>query len=146
MSEGEFDFGGLVQRARQLSHTVQQTRDDLAALEARGSGGGGLVQATVSGENALLALAIDASVIDPDDPETLCEMVCEAVNDATRKLGAERGHRTAGLAEGFDSLLGGLRRKPERIKPVAPLRNQFDGAASAQALRRQRRNFGPSGG
>lgn len=85
------DFGQLAERACQMRYELEQVSDDLGRIEVRGFGGTGLVQATVSGENLLIALAIDSSIIDPDDPETLSYLVRQAVNDAMAKLDTKRG-------------------------------------------------------
>lgn len=116
---GPVDFGLLANRARQIRHQLEQAQGDLGRLEAQGFGGNGLVQATVSGENVLVALGIDPSVIDPDDPETLSELVREAVNEALVKVTAQRGKRVTSITDGLAGMLSGAAREP-RVTPVSP--------------------------
>jgi hypothetical protein len=122
--DGQVDFNLLAQRARQLRSQLEQARDDLGRLEARGLGGNGLVQAAVSGENVLVELKIDSSVIDPDDPETLQELVREAVNDATVKLAAKRGERVSSIAGGFNGMLTGAEAPGRRVAPMTANRRR----------------------
>ena len=121
-ADGEVDLNALVQRAQVLRHRLERAQQDLSRIEAEGHGGGGLVRAVMSAENTLVALTIDTSVIDPDDPETLCALVLEAVNDASRGMAVKRDERMSGLTEGFT---GGapmpLRSRPRAV-PLVPSR------------------------
>jgi hypothetical protein len=117
------DFALLAGRARQMRQQLERARADIGRLEARGLGGNGLVQATVSGENDLVALSIDSSVINPDDPETLQELVREAVNDAITKLAAQRGRQLGSITEGFAAMASGAQAE-RHVVPLAPARRQ----------------------
>jgi len=90
-----------------MQRQMMAAQEELAATEVTGSAGGGLVTATVSGSGELQSLTIDASVVDPDDVETLQDLVVAAVRDANRaasELAAEKMGPLAGGAGG----LGGL--------------------------------------
>jgi DNA-binding YbaB/EbfC family protein len=119
---GSVDLRLLADRARQMRGQLEQARGDLSRMEGKGYGGNGLVQATVSGENVLVDLAIDSSVINPDDPETLQDLVREAVNDATAKLAARRGERVSSITGGLGGLLAGARDRAPRVTPLTPSR------------------------
>jgi DNA-binding YbaB/EbfC family protein len=111
MTENPSDyFAALARRAEQIRDGVAGAESDLVAMEATGHGGGGLVRATVSGQGRLVALDIDPSVIDPQDPRTLSEMVMAAVDAANESMAAQRAERmnelTGGLAEIVDQLHG----------------------------------------
>ena len=118
------DFALLAGRARQMRQQLERARADIGRLEARGLGGNGLVQATVSGENDLVALSIDSSIINPDDPETLQELVREAVNDATAKLAAQRGQHLGSITEGFAAMASGAQARERHVAPLTPARRQ----------------------
>ena len=60
-----------------------------------GSAGGGLVTATVTGAASCRAVTIDPSVVDPDDVETLQDLVVAAIRDANRAA-----QELAGRADG----------------------------------------------
>ncbi len=114
----EVDFAALAERAVTMRRRIARARDDLLKVQADGIGGGGLVRATVNGENRVIAVDIDPSVIDPDDPETLGALICEAVNDAVGKLTAGRAERMAGIAEGFTALLDDAPGETHRVRPM----------------------------
>lgn len=97
------DLNALMKQAQQMQEQMQKAQEELAEQTFEGSAGGGAVTATVTGDGALSAVTLDPSVIDPDDPELLGDLVVAAVNQA---LQAARD--AAGAAVGEASGLGGL--------------------------------------
>ncbi|BBA96940.1 hypothetical protein RVR_2468 [Actinacidiphila reveromycinica] len=119
------DFAVLARRAQRIRDSVTGAQSELATTEATGHGGGGLVRATVSGRGRIVALDIDPSVIDPQAPQTLSELVIEAVDAANEAMAAQRAERmnelTGGLAEIVDQLHG-ARLPTGRVAPITPAR------------------------
>jgi DNA-binding YbaB/EbfC family protein len=111
----QIDFTELARRARQMQQGLRDATGDLTAIQATGQGGGGLVTATVSGDGRVLDLKIDPSVIDPDDPQTLADLVIAAVEGANQAVKEQRAERLTELTGGASDLLAGLRR--ERPRP-----------------------------
>jgi DNA-binding YbaB/EbfC family protein len=97
---------------------VQKMQADMAAAQAaldvevvEGSAGGGMVKVTVSGSGAVQRVSIDPSVVDPDDIETLEDLVVAAVADGLRRAAELQSTRLGAVTGGLDlgSLgLGGL--------------------------------------
>lgn len=94
----------LMKQAQQMQQQLAQAQGRLASTEVEGSSGGGLVRATVSGSGELNAIAIDPSVVDPDDLDTLQDLVVAAVRDANRAASELAQQAMAPLTGG----LGGL--------------------------------------
>jgi DNA-binding YbaB/EbfC family protein len=105
------DMQAILQQAQQMQEQLVAAQQELAEAEATGTAGGGLVTAVVSGGMELKRLTIDPKVVDPEDVETLADLVVAAVRDATsnaQKLSAEKfGPLAGGLGEGGMDL-GGL--------------------------------------
>ena len=78
------DMGALLAQAMQMQQQIQDVQAKLAATHVTGSAGGGVVRATVTGSLELVGLEIDPSVADPNDTETLADLVLAAVRDANR--------------------------------------------------------------
>jgi DNA-binding protein YbaB len=53
-------------------------------VHVQGSAGGGLVTATVTATGELIGLEISPQAVDPEDTETLADLVLAAVRDAHR--------------------------------------------------------------
>ncbi len=72
----------LMKQAQKLQAQMEAAQQQLAETEVSGSAGGELVTATVNGSGEILSVTIDPKVIDPDDPETLGDLVVAAVRAA----------------------------------------------------------------
>jgi nucleoid-associated protein EbfC len=114
-SEG-FDVSQLLQQAQRMQEQFMAAQQSLSDAEVTGTAGGGLVSATVDGTGELVSLEIDPAVVDPDDVETLADLIVAAVRDGHAKvqrlaaeqmgalggaaLGALGGSELSGLTEG----------------------------------------------
>jgi DNA-binding YbaB/EbfC family protein len=96
----------LMKQAQKMQQQLVAAQEELAAAEVTGSAGGGLVTATVSGAGELKSLTIDPSVVDPDDVETLQDLVVAAVRDANRAAQQLTADKMGPLAGGLGGLGG----------------------------------------
>ncbi len=94
----------LMKQAQKMQAQLAQAQAELAETEVEGHSGGGLVKATVTGGGNLVALVIDPSVIDPDDVETLQDLVVAAVRDASRAAQELTEERMGPLTGGMGGL------------------------------------------
>ncbi|MEE8867685.1 MAG: YbaB/EbfC family nucleoid-associated protein [Acidipropionibacterium acidipropionici] len=85
-----FDMNGLLAQAQAMQAQLAQAQQELAAATFEGSAGGGLVTATVSGSGELQALVIKPEAVDPEDTETLSDLIVAAVRDASAKAAAKQ--------------------------------------------------------
>lgn len=72
----------LLQQAQKMQQDLAAAQAELAVAEVEGQAGGGLVKATVTGSGELRALVIDPKAVDPEDTETLADLVVAAVQAA----------------------------------------------------------------
>jgi DNA-binding YbaB/EbfC family protein len=93
----------LLQQAQQMQEQLMRAQAELAQAQVEGSAGGGLVTATVTGSGQLAGLVIDPRAVDPDDTETLADLVLAAVRDAMANAAALQEQAMGPLAE----MLGG---------------------------------------
>jgi hypothetical protein len=95
----------LMKQAMEMQQQLAAAQAELAAAEVTGTAGGGLVSATMTGSGELTALTISPEAVDPDDVETLQDLVVAAVRDASRaanELAATTmGPVTGGLGGGL---------------------------------------------
>lgn len=101
---GQPDMAQLLQQAQKMQQQVMAAQQELAQSEVEGSAGGGLVTARVSGAGELVALDIDPRAVDPEDTETLADLVVAAVRDANRAAAELQAEAMDPLTRG----LGGL--------------------------------------
>ena len=91
----------LLQQAQQMQQQLMAAQEQLAETEVTGSAGGNLVTATVTGTGELTALTIAPAAVDPDDVETLQDLVVAAVRDAKRAADELAAQRMGPLAGGM---------------------------------------------
>ncbi|MCK9229438.1 MAG: YbaB/EbfC family nucleoid-associated protein [Syntrophales bacterium] len=74
-----------MKQAQQMQAKMLQLQEELGEKTVEASAGGGMVTAVVNGKYELVALAIERSVVDPEDVEMLQDLVVAAVNEGIRK-------------------------------------------------------------
>lgn len=77
----------ILQQAQQMQEQLMNAQAQLAQAEAVGQAGGGLVSVTLTGAGQVKDVKIDPKVVDPDDVETLQDLVFGAIDDAQQKVG-----------------------------------------------------------
>ncbi|MDT3439706.1 MULTISPECIES: YbaB/EbfC family nucleoid-associated protein [unclassified Pseudofrankia] len=100
-------FGALFEQAQKMQAAMVTAQRELAEARIEGSAGGGLVTATVNGGGELVDLKISARAVDPDDTETLADLVLAAVRDATTNAHKLAEQKMAAATGGLGDILGG---------------------------------------
>ena len=85
---GGFDMNALLEQAQAMQEQMQNAQSELANKTVTGSAGGDLVTVTMTGAGELTEVRIDPKAVDPDDTETLCDLVVAAVRDANHQVQA----------------------------------------------------------
>ena len=79
----------MMKAAQQAAEALQKQMGDAQArldtLEVEGSSGGGLVKIRCTAKSRVLNVAIDDSLVVPDDKQMLEDLVAAAFNDARTK-------------------------------------------------------------
>ncbi|HEY4017878.1 MAG TPA: YbaB/EbfC family nucleoid-associated protein [Pseudonocardiaceae bacterium] len=96
----------ILQQAQQMQQQLMSAQQELADAEVTGSAGGGLVTAVMSGGGELKSVTIDPKVVDPDDVETLADLVVAAVRDANTQVSELASQKMGPLAGGLGGGLG----------------------------------------
>jgi nucleoid-associated protein EbfC len=98
---GQPNMQQLMKQAQKMQQQLLAAQEELAQTEVEGSAGNGLVKATMTGSGELAALTIDPSVVDPEDVETLTDLVVAAVRDAHRLVSEMQQEKMGPLAGGM---------------------------------------------
>ena len=73
-------------QAHQMQHKLMEAQQRIAATEVEGQAGGGLVVVALNGSGEVLGLRIDPQVVDPNDVETLQDLVVAALRNAADNM------------------------------------------------------------
>ena len=94
----------MLQQVQQMQEQMTRAQEELANEKVEASVGGGMVTVTATGAGEIIAIKISPDAIDPDDPETLEDLVLAGVNEALRNAQELMQSRLGGALGG----LGGL--------------------------------------
>lgn len=123
------DFSGLLRQAQEMQQQMLSAQDSVDDAEVTGSSPQGLVTVTVNGQFECTGCAVKPEVIDPDDPDTLQDLIVAAVDDALAQLAELRDSAQANVLGGLDlgsldlGALGGM------LEGLGGLGGLFGGAA-----------------
>jgi DNA-binding YbaB/EbfC family protein len=98
---GGMDLGGMLAQAQAMQQQLMDAQEELAAAVFEGTSGGDLVTARVSGTAELLGLTIKPEACDPQDTETLADLILAAVRAATDQQRQAAAERLGPLAGGL---------------------------------------------
>jgi DNA-binding YbaB/EbfC family protein len=96
------DLMAVLRQAQELKKNFEQTQAELEQLTVSGSAGAGMVTAEVNGMGHIRRIAIDRSVVNPDDVEMLEDLIVVAIGDAQKKAADEQKLRTGKLGDGMN--------------------------------------------
>ena len=105
-SRGMGGMGGnmnnMIRQAQKMQQDMLKAQEELENKTYEAAAGGGVVSATVSGKNKLVAVAIDPEAVDPDDVEMLQDLIVAAVNEALRKANDDAASQMSKLTGGLN--------------------------------------------
>ena len=103
MSRG-MDMNKMLQQVQQMQEQMAKAQDELAKETVEASVGGGMVTVKATGSGEIVEIMISPDAIDPEDAETLEDLVLAGVNQALRNAQELMQSRLGGAMGG----LGGL--------------------------------------
>ena len=92
------DINKLMQQAQAMQKQLEKANEQINATEFEGSASNGLVKVVVNGENKVLSVSIDTSILNPEDVEMIEDLVMIAVNDAIAKADNLKKERFGSMA------------------------------------------------
>jgi DNA-binding YbaB/EbfC family protein len=101
---GTPDMSAILAQAQQMQQQLIAAQEALSNAEVRGQAGGGLVTVTMKGGGEVVAVSIDPKVVDPDDVETLQDLIVGALADASEQVASLAHDRLGPLAGGMGGL------------------------------------------
>jgi DNA-binding YbaB/EbfC family protein len=96
-----------MQQAQKMQQQLAEAQAELAEAEVTGTAGGGLVRVTITGTGEFTSVKIDPKAVDPDDVETLEDLVLAALHNAAESVRQLTEQKMGPLAAGLGGLGGG---------------------------------------
>lgn len=102
MGGGPQNMQAMVRQAQKMQEDMEAKQSELDAREYEVQAGGGVVTVRINGKKEILSLDIKPEIVDPDDIETLSDILVAGINEAIKRVedtnSAEMGKITGGLA------------------------------------------------
>ena len=99
------NMNNLMKQAQRMQRQMEEQQKELEEKEFTG---GGVVKVTVSGKREVTNVELAEEAVDPDDIETLQDLIVAAVNEAMRQVDEASSQSMGKLAGGLGGSLGGL--------------------------------------
>ncbi|MBI5887599.1 MAG: YbaB/EbfC family nucleoid-associated protein [Deltaproteobacteria bacterium] len=102
------DLGNIMKQARKMQESMAEVQKALAIRTCEATSGGGMVTAVVNGNQELISLKIDPSVVDPKDVDMLQDLITAAVSEAFRRSKEMVSQEMGKITSGFGVDLPGM--------------------------------------
>ena len=86
MGGGPQNMQAMLRQAQKMQEDMAALQEDLDAREYEVKAGGGMVTVTINGKKEILSIDIQPEIVDPDDIETLSDILVAAVNEAIKRV------------------------------------------------------------
>jgi DNA-binding YbaB/EbfC family protein len=86
MGGGPQDMSALMRQAQKMQEDMQTKQAELEEREYEITAGGGVINVKINGKKEILSISIEPEIIDPDDKETLEDILVAAVNEAIKRV------------------------------------------------------------
>ncbi len=87
-SGGANNMQGMIRQAQKMQEDMAALQEELDAKEYEVQAGGGVVTVKINGKKEIMNIEISPEVVDPDDIETLSDILVAGVNEAIKKVEA----------------------------------------------------------
>jgi DNA-binding YbaB/EbfC family protein len=86
MKGGPQNMQGMLKQAQKMQDDMAELQEDLDAREYEVSAGGGAATIRINGKKEVQSIDIKPEIVDPEDIETLSDILIAGINEAIRKV------------------------------------------------------------
>ena len=86
MGGGPQNMQAMIRQAQKMQEDMAALQEELDAREYEIKAGGGMVTVNINGKKEVLSIDIQPEIVDPDDIETLSDILVAAVNEAIKRV------------------------------------------------------------
>ena len=101
MGGGPQNMNAMLKQAQKMQEDMAALQEDLDAREYDVKAGGGMVEVKINGKREILSVSIKPEIVDPDDIETMEDIIVAAVNEAIKRVDSTNEADMAKITSGF---------------------------------------------
>ena len=83
---GPSNMQSMIKQAQKMQEDMASMQAELEEREYDVAAGGGVINVKINGKKEILSVKIDPEVVDPDDIETLEDLIVAAINEGIKKV------------------------------------------------------------
>ena len=83
---GPANMQGLIRQAQKMQEQMTELQSELDSREYEVKAGGGAVTILIDGKKQIKQLTIEPEIVDPDDIETLTDILTAGFNEAIKRV------------------------------------------------------------
>ena len=83
---GAQNMQAMIRQAQKMQEDMAAKQEELNEREYDVSAGGGVVNVKINGKKEILSIELAPEIVDPDDIETLSDILVAAVNEAIKRV------------------------------------------------------------
>lgn len=95
------NMNSVIKQAQKMQEEMERVQKETEEEQVEATAGGGAVKVVVSGKKQIVSLKIDKDAVDPDDVETLEDMIMAAVNEGIGKADEMMSERMGAITGGI---------------------------------------------
>ncbi len=95
------NMNNVLKQAQKMQEEMEKIQSELENKTVEASAGGGVINVTANGKKEILSIKIKPEAVDPEDVETLEDLILVAVNDAIKQADDM-------MTEGMSAVTGGI--------------------------------------
>lgn len=83
---GAQNMNQMIRQAQKMQDQITELQADIETREFTATAGGGVVEVTLNGKKEIQTLNLKPEVVDPEDIETLQDLIIAAINEAVNNI------------------------------------------------------------
>ena len=102
MGGGPSNMQSMLKQAQKMQEDMANLQAELEEREYEVAAGGGVVNVKINGKKEVLSVKLAEEIVDPDDIETLEDLIVAGVNEAIKKVEADASAEMSKLTGGMN--------------------------------------------
>ena len=102
MGGGPQNMQSMIRQAQKMQEDMAAKQEELDAREYEVNAGGGVVTVKINGKKEILAIDLAPEIVDPDDIETLSDILTAGINEAISRVDKENSDAMGAITGGMN--------------------------------------------
>ena len=96
------NMNSVIKQAQKMQEEMERVQQETEEEQVEATSGGGAVKVVVNGKKELISIKLDPDAVDPDDVETLEDLIMAAVNEGVKKAEEMMSERMGAITGGLN--------------------------------------------